>query len=63
LGGKKEDITRIRMFVTHIEDTGAVGRAMKEVLGDVGPAATMIVGSRFVDENMKVEIEADAVVL
>ncbi|KAH6888823.1 YjgF-like protein [Coprinopsis sp. MPI-PUGE-AT-0042] len=63
LGGRKEDITRIRMFVTHDEDTTAVGTAMKEVLGGIGPAATMIVGVRFVDEKMRVEIEADAVVL
>jgi len=46
------------MFVTE-----AVGRALKETLGDVRPAATMIVGARFVDKDMKVEIEADAVVL
>ncbi|KIP05913.1 hypothetical protein PHLGIDRAFT_73449 [Phlebiopsis gigantea 11061_1 CR5-6] len=32
-------------------------------LGDVEPAATMIVGARFVAPEMKVEIEADAVVL
>ena len=52
-----------RMFVTEQEDTEAVGRAFKESFGDVRPAATMIVGSRFVDKDMKVEIEADAVVL
>ena len=51
------------MFVTEQEDTEAVGRALKESLGDVRPAATMIVGVRFVDKDMKVEIEADAVVL
>ncbi|KAG2009530.1 hypothetical protein CC2G_012454 [Coprinopsis cinerea AmutBmut pab1-1] len=62
LGGKKEDVVRVRMFVTRDEDTGEVGRALKEALGDVGPAATMIVGARFVREEMKVEIEADAVV-
>ena len=36
---------------------------LKEVFGDVGPAATMILGVRFVSEEMKVEIEADAVAL
>lgn len=50
------------MFVTEQEDTEEVGRAFKESFGDVRPAATMIVGSRFVDRDMKVEIEADAVV-
>jgi len=51
------------MFVTRQEDTEAVGKALKESLGDVRPAATMIVGARFVDNDMRVEIEADAVVL
>ena len=63
LQGNKEDVSRVRMFVTEQEDTEAVGRALKESFGDVRPAATMIVGSRFVDKDMKVEIEADAVVL
>lgn len=62
--GCRDDIVRVRMFVTYDADTGGVGRAFKEALGqDVMPAATMIVGARFVDENMRVEIEADAVVL
>jgi enamine deaminase RidA (YjgF/YER057c/UK114 family) len=38
-----------------------VGRAMKEALGDVAPAATMILGVKFVRKEMKVEIELDAV--
>lgn len=63
LGGTKEDVVRVRMFVTRDEDSGEVGRALKEVFGDVGPAATMILGVRFVSEEMRVEIEADAVVL
>ena len=63
LQGTKKDVARVRMFVTEQNDTEAVGRALKETFGDVRPAATMIVGSRFVDKEMKVEIEADAVVL
>jgi len=63
LQGSKEDIARVRMFVTEQEDTEAVGRALMESLGDLKPAATMIVGARFVDKYMKVEIEADAVVV
>jgi enamine deaminase RidA (YjgF/YER057c/UK114 family) len=61
--GTKNDVARVRMFVTEQQDTEAVGRVLKESFGDVRPAATMIVGSRFVDKDMKVEIEADAVVL
>ncbi len=63
LGGKREDITRVRMFVRDDADSGHVGRALKDFLGDVAPAATMITGSGFVNPQMKVEIEADAVVL
>jgi enamine deaminase RidA (YjgF/YER057c/UK114 family) len=62
LDGKKEDVVRIRMFVTRDEDAEDVGRALKEVFGDVRPVATMILGARFVDPEMRVEIEADAVV-
>lgn len=62
LGGAKSDVVRVRMFVTRDEDCEDVGRALKEVFGEVEPAATMIVGARFVHPNMKVEIEADAVV-
>ena len=63
VGGRREDITRVRMFVGADEDAERVGAAVKEVLGDVRPAATMIVGARFVSPEMKVEIEADAIVL
>ena len=44
------------------ERIDGVGRAMKEMLGDVKPAATMILGVKFVRPDMKVEIELDAVV-
>ncbi|CDO71047.1 hypothetical protein BN946_scf184844.g51 [Trametes cinnabarina] len=63
LGGTAGDIIRVRMFVTEGKDADDVGRALREALGDVGPAATMIVGARFVSSEMLVEIEADAVVL
>jgi enamine deaminase RidA (YjgF/YER057c/UK114 family) len=51
------------MFVRNDKDSGEVGWALKESLGDVAPAATMIVGAGFVNPDMKVEIEADAIVL
>ena len=49
--------------MTEDRDTGKVGDALRDALGDVGPAATMVVGSRFVLSDMLVEIEADAVVM
>lgn len=63
LGAKKEDVVRVRMFVTADEDGEDVGRALKESFGDIWPAATMILGARFIAPEMKVEIEADALVL
>ncbi|GLB38654.1 putative endoribonuclease L-PSP [Lyophyllum shimeji] len=63
LGGKRSDVMRVRMFVTADEDSGDVGRALKEAFHEVAPAATMILGVKFVRPEMKVEIEADAVVL
>ncbi|KZV98225.1 YjgF-like protein [Exidia glandulosa HHB12029] len=63
LGGTKTDVTRVRMFVTAQSDSGDVARAMKESMdGHTAFAATMICGASFVDPEMKVEIEADAVV-
>ncbi len=63
LGGTANDIIRVRMFVMHGSDADSIGKALKEALGEVGPAATMIVGAQFVSSEMLVEIEADAVVL
>lgn len=63
LNGRKEDVVRLRMFVMSDEDSGDVGRAMKDCFGEVAPAATMIIGAKFVSPDMKVEIEAEAVVM
>lgn len=63
LGGAKSDICRIRMFVASQDDSDDIGRALKECFGEISPAATMIMGAAFVARDMKVEIEADAVVL
>ncbi|KAF9269373.1 YjgF-like protein [Marasmius fiardii PR-910] len=64
LGGTKEDIVRVRMFVKNPADQGEVAKALKdaEFGTEQGPATTMIAGAAFVHNDMKVEIEADAVV-
>ncbi|KAG7094858.1 hypothetical protein E1B28_005666 [Marasmius oreades] len=64
LGGKKEDIVRVRMFVKDAPDQGDVAKALRdaEFGTEEGPAATMVAGAVFVQNDMKVEIEADAVV-
>ncbi|PPQ73319.1 hypothetical protein CVT26_015343 [Gymnopilus dilepis] len=63
LGGRKEDVVRLRMFVKEDQNGEAVGQAVKEVFGSVAPAATMVFGLGFVNPDMRVEIEADAVIL
>lgn len=62
LGGAKSDVVRLRMFVQQDKDGEDVSRALKEVFGDVAPAATMVFGMSFVSPDMRVEIEADALV-
>ncbi|KAG9664599.1 YjgH family protein, partial [Aureobasidium melanogenum] len=68
LGGHgAESIIRTKMFVQRQEDCAAVAEAFSEVLGkqngsDHGTAATMIVVGGFVDPEMLVEIECDAMV-
>ena len=62
LGGREEDVVRLRIFVKESGDGNVVGNAMKDVFGDIAPA-TMVFGVGFVDPSMKVEIEVDAVVL
>jgi enamine deaminase RidA (YjgF/YER057c/UK114 family) len=68
LGGRgAESIVRTKMFVQRQQDCGAVAEAFSEVLGkqngsEFGTAATMIVVGGFVDPDMLVEIECDAMV-
>lgn len=50
------------MFVTAIDDWDEIGRAHREVFGEIQPAATMVEVQRLIDPRLCVEIEADAVV-
>ncbi|KAJ5783288.1 YjgF/Yer057p/UK114 family [Penicillium paradoxum] len=72
LGGTgPEDIVRVKMFVSRHENCEGVGIGFSEILGKhnksehgcVGVAATMIVvNGGFINEEMLVEIEVDAIV-
>lgn len=69
LGGSVFDVVRVRLFVGLEEVTGDVGRGMKEFFEkegagrEVGFAATMIVvKGGFVNADMLVEVEIDAIV-
>jgi enamine deaminase RidA (YjgF/YER057c/UK114 family) len=61
-GASLDDIVRTRMYITTPEVAGAVGAVHGELLGNVRPAATMVVVAGLLDPAWKVEIEAEAVV-
>lgn len=55
-------MTRTRLFVTSIDEFEEIGRAHREVFGDVRPVTTMVEVNRLIDPKLCVEIEVDAVV-
>lgn len=62
VGARLEDVVRTRIFLTDIDDWKDVGRAHAQLFRDIRPAATLVQVSRFIDPEILVEIEADAVV-
>lgn len=60
-GARLDQVVRTRMFITEAAVADAVGRAHGEVMGQVQPAATMVVVKALLDERWKVEIEAEAI--
>jgi len=61
-GAKIEDVVRTRIYLTHVEDWEAVGKAHGEVFGTIRPAATMIVVAQLLNPTWRVEVEADAII-
>ena len=61
-GARVEDVVRTVIYVTDIGDAEQVGRAHREVFGDVRPASTMVQVSALIRPEMRVEIEAYAVI-
>ncbi len=61
-GSRVEDVVRTVIYITNIGDAELVGRAHREVFGDIRPASTMVQVSGLIRPEMLVEIEAFAVI-
>ncbi|HUE67643.1 MAG TPA: RidA family protein [Candidatus Acidoferrum sp.] len=61
LGARMEHVVRTRMYISGVAWVDAVSKAHAEALGQVRPAATMVV-AELLNEHWKVEIEAEAVI-
>jgi enamine deaminase RidA (YjgF/YER057c/UK114 family) len=62
LGGAREDVVRVRMFVTDIADADAVSAAFSRALKCARPTGTLVAIAALYRPEWKVEIEAEAVV-
>ena len=61
-GGKFSTVTKVRIFLTNINDRSLINQKRIDYFGEHKPASTLVEVSALVDSRMKVEIEAEAMV-
>ena len=61
-GAKLEDVVRNRIYVTDISKWEEIGRAHSEFFLNIKPCCTMIEVKGFIDPDMMVEIETEAII-
>lgn len=59
-GFELADVVRTRMYAVHAADIPAIAEAHGRWLGEVRPAATLVLVSGLIDATLRVEIEAEA---
>jgi enamine deaminase RidA (YjgF/YER057c/UK114 family) len=62
LGAALDDVIRTRAFLVEIDEWQDVARAHVELFGQIRPASTCIGGAVLLDPDLRVEIEASAIV-
>jgi enamine deaminase RidA (YjgF/YER057c/UK114 family) len=62
VGASPEHVCRTRVYLVDAADWEEVGRAHGEVFGSALPASTFVVVAGLLDEEWRVEIEAEAIV-
>ena len=62
-GGTSSDVVKVRVFLTDINDRTIINPKRIEYFGEHKPASTLLEISALVDPRMKVEIEAEAVII
>jgi enamine deaminase RidA (YjgF/YER057c/UK114 family) len=61
-GATLADVVRYRVYLTRIEDTPEVSRALFETFGNTRPANTLLSVLALADSKMLLEIDADAII-